>query len=85
MRDLFSANREPIHVKRRSASSTLSHLFAQGRVAAEAFFSDEQLRDRARAHLKSRKDLAGLIPTDRPIGTDFTIVYGSSPLTSDAS
>ena len=73
--DLFSPERELIHVKRRSASSTLSHLFAQGRVAAEAFFSDEHLRDRARAHLKGRKDLAGLIPTDRPIGTDFTIVY----------
>ncbi len=80
--DLFSGNRDLIHVKRRSASSTLSHLFAQGRVAAEAFFSDEQLRERARAHLKSRKDLAGLIPPDRPIGADFTIVY--AVITHDA-
>lgn len=65
-----------------SASSTLSHLFAQGRVAAEAFFSDELLRERARAHVKNRKDLAGLIPTDRPIGTDYSIVYAI--ITEDA-
>jgi uncharacterized protein (TIGR04141 family) len=42
--DLFTKNRSLIHVKRYSGSSVLSHLFAQGVVAAEAFASDSKFR-----------------------------------------
>ncbi|MCW4386327.1 TIGR04141 family sporadically distributed protein [Salinibacterium sp. SYSU T00001] len=46
--DLIASDGSLIHVKRKSRSSTLSHLFAQGHVSAEALV-DGQLRDQVRA------------------------------------
>ena len=46
--DLLSTDGSLVHVKRKSRSSTLSHLFAQGHVSAEALV-DGALRDRVRA------------------------------------
>jgi uncharacterized protein (TIGR04141 family) len=50
--DLLSTDGSLIHVKRKSRSSTLSHLFAQGHVSAEALV-DGTLRDRVRAAIQS--------------------------------
>ncbi|WP_052563745.1 DUF6119 family protein [Mycobacteroides abscessus] len=55
--DLLSAEGEFIHIKRKSRSSTLSHLFAQGSVSATTFVSDPSFRDAVRAKIES---LAGL-------------------------
>lgn len=46
--DLIATDGSLIHVKRKSRSSTLSHLFAQGHVSAEALV-DGQLRNQVRA------------------------------------
>lgn len=46
--DLIATDGSLIHVKRKSRSSTLSRLFAQGHVSAEALV-DGQLRDQVRA------------------------------------
>lgn len=46
--DLLSKDGSLVHVKRKSRSSTLSHLFAQGHVSAEAM-TDGVLRDQVRA------------------------------------
>ena len=46
--DVLSASGEFIHVKRKSRSSTLSHLFAQGTVSATTFVSDGYFRDEVR-------------------------------------
>lgn len=46
--DLLCTDGSLVHVKRKSRSSTLSHLFAQGHVSAEALV-DGTLRDRVRA------------------------------------
>jgi uncharacterized protein (TIGR04141 family) len=46
--DLLSSNGEIIHVKRKSRSSTLSHLFAQGSISAATFVSDGEYRDELR-------------------------------------
>ncbi|QMW65332.1 TIGR04141 family sporadically distributed protein [Mumia sp. ZJ1417] len=46
--DLLSKDGSLVHVKRKSRSSTLSHLFAQGHVSAEAMV-DGVLRDQVRA------------------------------------
>lgn len=46
--DLIATDGSLIHVKRKSRSSTLSHLFAQGHVSAEALV-DGPLRDQVRA------------------------------------
>ncbi|MCK6081771.1 TIGR04141 family sporadically distributed protein [Microbacterium sp. EYE_5] len=50
--DLLSASGDLIHVKRKSRSSTLSHLFAQGAVSATTFVSDGPYRDELRAHIQ---------------------------------
>lgn len=45
--DLLSPNNRFVHVKRKNSSSTMSHLFAQGRVSAELWLRDKQFRDAA--------------------------------------
>ena len=49
--DLISTDGSLVHVKRKSRSSTLSHLFAQGHVSAEALV-DGTLRDQVRAAIR---------------------------------
>lgn len=46
--DVLTKGGELIHVKRKSQSSTLSHLFAQGRVSATTFLADGKYRDELR-------------------------------------
>lgn len=51
--DLFSSAGKMIHVKhRKGGSSSLSHLFAQARVSAESFVSDETYRKELRKVLR---------------------------------
>lgn len=61
--DLLSKDGSLVHVKRKSRSSTLSHLFAQGHVSAEAMV-DGVLRDQVRAAITKavgkRRDAAWL-------------------------
>jgi uncharacterized protein (TIGR04141 family) len=42
--DLYTRNRQIIHVKRYGGSGTLSHLFAQGYVSASIFLNDDKFR-----------------------------------------
>lgn len=49
--DLMSTDGSLVHVKRKSRSSTLSHLFAQGRVSAESL-ADGALRDQVRSAIE---------------------------------
>ncbi|GAB3031549.1 TIGR04141 family sporadically distributed protein [Parafrigoribacterium mesophilum] len=49
--DLLSSGSELIHVKRKSRSATLSHLFAQGNVSANTLIGDGPFRDAVRARL----------------------------------
>lgn len=50
--DLLSSDGSLVHVKRKTRSSTLSHLFAQGHVSAEALV-DGSLRDQVRSAIQS--------------------------------
>jgi uncharacterized protein (TIGR04141 family) len=71
-----------VHVKRKSRSSTLSHLFAQGRVSAEAMV-DGTLRDQVRSAIQSAagtSDAAGWLnlvpPSTAGVDRDkVTITY----------
>jgi len=81
--DLLSAAGELIHVKRKSRSSTLSHLFAQGSVSATTFVSDGEYRDELRrsildaAPAGTEAKWLGLIP-DGTASVDkhlYTICY----------
>lgn len=80
--DLMSTDGSLVHVKRKSRSSTLSHLFAQGHVSAEALV-DGAMRDQVRQAIQKgagtadASDWLSLIP---PNGTALerdrvTVVY----------
>ena len=49
--DLYSRQRDIIHVKRYSGSSVLSHLFSQAAVSGQAFRSDEDFRKKVNSKL----------------------------------
>ncbi|WP_181157162.1 TIGR04141 family sporadically distributed protein [Paraburkholderia sp. BL21I4N1] len=72
--DLFSIDREFIHVKLYSKSSVLSHLFAQGFVSGQLIQIDADFRSKARARLDPpHKELIQI--DKRPAQDEFTIVY----------
>ncbi|MBH2072182.1 MAG: TIGR04141 family sporadically distributed protein [Burkholderiales bacterium] len=72
--DILSPEKHFIHAKHRKGSSSgLSHLFAQGRVAAELLLSDRNFRINARKHLDA--DVKDLIPIDRFKPKENQIVF----------
>ena len=71
--DLIKNGRTLIHVKVYRSSSTLSHLFSQGHVAAETFAKDEQFRTRLNAQLPPESRLAD--PLARPDTSQYSIIY----------
>lgn len=81
--DLLSTDGSIIHVKRKSRSSTLSHLFAQGHVSAEALV-DGVLRDQVREAIQkssgASEDASGWLSVVPPAGSTLdrekvTITY----------
>lgn len=54
--DLLTKEGEFVHVKRKSRSATLSHLFAQGSVSATTFSSDGTFRDEIRKVIAEVQD-----------------------------
>lgn len=71
--DLIKDRTDLIHVKYYRSSSTLSHLFAQGCVASEAFISDVDFRSRLNKRLPQKMVLAN--PVTRPDPQDYRIVF----------
>jgi uncharacterized protein (TIGR04141 family) len=73
--DLFSADKEFIHVKRYGgASAPLSHLAAQATVSATAWAADAEFRTKTCAQLSSV--LGPSDPASRPDTAAFTVVFG---------
>jgi uncharacterized protein (TIGR04141 family) len=75
--DLLCNDGRIVHVKRRSRSSTLSHLFAQGLLSAELFVRERTFRTDLVAKLTERGQsaAAALIPESRPDPAVWEIVY----------
>ncbi len=74
--DLFTAGKQFVHAKRRTRSSTLSHLFAQGTVSAQAFASDQTYRERARATIvASACGTVEFFPSLKPDANDYGVVF----------
>lgn len=73
--DLFTRNRQFVHVKRRHSSSTLSHLFAQGYVSAETFFSSSYFRKEFRQELQSMGSPLASELKEPPRKGDYEVVY----------
>lgn len=71
--DLIKNGNELIHVKYYRSSSTLSHLFSQGCVAAEAFVRDIEFRKKLNSKLPNSIKLAD--PEPRPDPSNYKIVY----------
>jgi uncharacterized protein (TIGR04141 family) len=77
--DFFSRNREFIHLKDGHSSGPISHLWAQGTVAAEALVSDAEFRKKLRSKVRS---LGGGFETLLPLSTeklvreDYKVVFG---------
>jgi len=71
--DLIREKNDLIHVKYYRSSGTLSHLFAQGYVAAEAFVKDLQYRTKVNSQLPKSAQLTDV--RARPNPNDYLIVY----------
>lgn len=74
--DLASTSGDLIHVKRKTQSATLSHLFAQGRVSAETLKIDPGLRARVAdtLHAEGRPE-AAVFSMDPYRAGDVRVVY----------
>lgn len=75
--DLMTADCQLVHVKhRKGGSAGLSHLFAQGTVAAEVLLGDRNFRKEARKVLRRVSTAArDLIPIDGFQSSDYEIVF----------
>ncbi len=71
--DLYSTNREIIHVKRYGQARVLSHLLAQGKVSAELFYTEPLFRRKLNEKLPSTHRLAD--PEAKPTTSDFNVVF----------
>lgn len=77
--DFFSKDKQFIHLKDGNSSGSISHLWSQGVVSAEAFVSDADFRKKLR---KTVKDLGGGFEAGLPKAgekvtrDDFKVVYG---------
>lgn len=74
--DVFTVDREFVHVKRMTGSAAMSHVFAQALAAAWLFQSTKEYRDHMRDFMSDKPSLAALMPTARPTTADFTVVLG---------
>jgi len=82
--DLLAPDGRFIHVKRKTRSSTLSHLFAQGVVSAQEFILDASFRADARGRIPANHaELATLLPDSQPRGRDYRVVYAVVTRPSD--
>lgn len=75
--DLLTPAKQLVHVKhRKGGSAGLSHLFAQGGVAAEIMLGDRAFRKKARTVLRGVDPAAGdVLPLDNFRSADFEIVF----------
>lgn len=71
--DLIKDGTALIHVKYYRSSATLSHLFAQGHVASEAFIKDVDFRIRLNPKLPKGHELAD--PNARPDPSKYKVIY----------
>lgn len=71
--DLFSSDKKFIHVKFKTRSSMLSHLFAQGRVSYQSFVSDPKYRQEVIEEINSRFGRDVLSAADEIEG--YEVVY----------
>lgn len=75
--DLLSDTHDFIHVKRRGSSSTLSHLFSQGRISASTLKSDASFLIQLNAFIESETQSRRFLIPKRFKAEDITVVYAA--------
>ena len=73
--DLFTRDKKFIHVKNKGQSAQLSHLFAQGRVSAECFISDEEFRKQVSEIATIKFGVPVFDYTQKPSSNEYEVVY----------
>jgi uncharacterized protein (TIGR04141 family) len=71
--DLYSANKDIIHIKKYGSSSVLSHLFAQGVNSAELFQTDASFRNKVNSKLPPKYKIRNT--SKRPEYGEYRIIY----------
>lgn len=77
--DFFSNDKKFIHLKDGHSSGSISHLWSQGVVSAEAFISDAAFRKKLRAKVRSLGGgFEAHLPkaADKVVREDYCVVYG---------
>jgi len=74
--DILSRERHFIHVKHWNRSSTMSHLFSQGRVSATMIHNDLTFRKDVKAKLQKLDSTFDIIDLEEYRSSDYEIVYG---------
>ncbi|WP_438023460.1 DUF6119 family protein [Sorangium sp. So ce233] len=73
--DLFTVSGQLVHVKRKTRSSTLSHLFSQGVASAEALVWDDRYRKEIVSLLTGHPAHAALLAAPTFNAASFEVVY----------
>lgn len=74
--DLFTPAKQFVHVKRKTRSATLSHLFSQGAISADCFVSDDGFRkDVKKTVTAANGSLGAQMPDDRPNAAEYEVIY----------
>lgn len=73
--DIFTKSKQFIHVKNKGKSAQLSHLFAQGKVSAECFISDENFRKQVSELAFESFGVEVFDYKNKPSSNEYEIVY----------
>lgn len=73
--DIFTKNKQFIHVKNKGQSAQLSHLFAQGKISAECFISDEEFRKQVATIANAEFGATVFDYKKKPQSNEFEVVY----------
>ena len=73
--DIFTKQKQFIHVKNKGQSAQLSHLFAQGKVSAECFSSDESFRKQIADIAVEKFGIETFDFSIKPSSNEYEVVY----------
>lgn len=75
--DVLTKQKQLIHIKRKTRSSNLSHLFSQGRVSGTLLMDSKQFRAAWRKKLRTADpSFEDVIPTVKPGRDEYEIIFG---------
>jgi uncharacterized protein (TIGR04141 family) len=73
--DLFTSEKQFVHVKNKGASAQLSHLFSQGKISAQCFVSDLEFRKQVHAKVKNVLGAGIFKYKEKPTSNEYEVVY----------